>query len=187
MSRIHQFALYRGDEHIATGTAKELAAMRNVTDGYIRLLARTKATTGEGLHATKLEYVIPPTRKCCTCQVVKPLDEFFRDIGQYLGRDYRCKSCAAKLRPAQYLRMKNSEAYKRKQRKKSKKYNKKYPDRERAHRLAKYHKAEIRKSACEECGSVENLHMHHPDYSKPLYVITLCQPCHVNLHRKVAV
>jgi len=35
---------------------------------------------------------------------------------------------------------------------------------------------------CSECGSTENLVRHHPDYSKPKQVITLCDSCHRKLH-----
>ena len=35
---------------------------------------------------------------------------------------------------------------------------------------------------CSQCGSTSNLIKHHPDYSKPLEVITLCRSCHKLLH-----
>lgn len=35
---------------------------------------------------------------------------------------------------------------------------------------------------CEICGATEGLEKHHPDYSKPLEVITLCRSCHMKLH-----
>ena len=35
---------------------------------------------------------------------------------------------------------------------------------------------------CEKCGSVERLHRHHPDYSKPLVVQILCYDCHLKEH-----
>lgn len=38
-------------------------------------------------------------------------------------------------------------------------------------------------SCCEECGSTENLQKHHPNYSKPMEVKTLCVTCHVRLHK----
>lgn len=31
---------------------------------------------------------------------------------------------------------------------------------------------------CEKCGSIENLERHHPDYGKPLEIMTLCRKCH---------
>lgn len=32
-------------------------------------------------------------------------------------------------------------------------------------------------SVCEECEGTENLEHHHPDYSKPLKVVTVCHSC----------
>ena len=62
--------------------------------------------------------------------------------------------------------------------------HKKYYDANREKRLAKmqawkYIPIEAR---CENCGSKENLERHHPDYSKPLEVMTLCRKCHATLH-----
>ena len=39
-----------------------------------------------------------------------------------------------------------------------------------------------RQNECEVCGTTENLHMHHPDYSKPAWVITLCPEHHAEIH-----
>jgi hypothetical protein len=39
-----------------------------------------------------------------------------------------------------------------------------------------------RQDHCETCGSVKFLERHHPDYSKPLEVITLCKSCHKSIH-----
>jgi len=40
----------------------------------------------------------------------------------------------------------------------------------------------IEKSPCFFCGSRENLHAHHEDYSHPLDVVWLCASCHGKLH-----
>lgn len=37
-------------------------------------------------------------------------------------------------------------------------------------------------SNCSNCETSEHLERHHPDYSKPLQVITLCHSCHMKLH-----
>jgi len=37
---------------------------------------------------------------------------------------------------------------------------------------------------CEICGGVVKLERHHPDYSEPLIVVTVCRPCHNNIHRR---
>jgi hypothetical protein len=43
------------------------------------------------------------------------------------------------------------------------------------------------KSSCENCGSVKKLGSHHPDYSKPLFIITLCSSCHAKVTRGVLI
>lgn len=50
-----------------------------------------------------------------------------------------------------------------------------------AHAKAKRNKDLIKKDHCEKCGVVESLQMHHPDYNKPLEVVTLCTNCHSKL------
>lgn len=47
--------------------------------------------------------------------------------------------------------------------------------------LTRYH-TELQ-DCCEECGSIHSLERHHPDYSKPLNVVTLCRSCHLRIHR----
>jgi len=37
---------------------------------------------------------------------------------------------------------------------------------------------------CAICGATDHLERHHPDYSKPDVVITLCKRCHVNVHKE---
>lgn len=39
-------------------------------------------------------------------------------------------------------------------------------------------------SCCADCGSVGDLERHHPDYSKPLEVVTLCPTCHKQRHMR---
>jgi len=35
---------------------------------------------------------------------------------------------------------------------------------------------------CSQCGSSENVDLHHPDYNKPLEFVSLCHKCHMRLH-----
>ena len=42
----------------------------------------------------------------------------------------------------------------------------------------------LKPRACESCGKISRVHGHHGDYSKPLAVRWLCQPCHLKIHRK---
>lgn len=64
--------------------------------------------------------------------------------------------------------------------KQRKNYNKLNSEKCNASSLARFHIP--LKNSCEECGSKENLVRHHPDYSKPLEVVTLCSTCHSQLH-----
>lgn len=41
----------------------------------------------------------------------------------------------------------------------------------------------IERGPCEVCGTTENVHGHHDDYSKPLDVRWLCRDHHLELHR----
>lgn len=49
----------------------------------------------------------------------------------------------------------------------------------------------VRPKNCSECGKEGDthkhftIHGHHADYSKPLEVVWLCRPCHVDEHRKL--
>lgn len=43
-------------------------------------------------------------------------------------------------------------------------------------------RGKIEKGACCRCGN-EKAEAHHKDYSKPLEVIWLCRPCHLELHK----
>lgn len=40
-----------------------------------------------------------------------------------------------------------------------------------------------RPKECSVCGSHHHLHMHHPDYDRPLYVVCLCARCHQKEHQ----
>lgn len=44
----------------------------------------------------------------------------------------------------------------------------------------------IQRQPCQSCGTDRDLHMHHPDYSRPRYVIWLCRNCHTEEHKRVA-
>ena len=39
----------------------------------------------------------------------------------------------------------------------------------------------LRQKPCRHCGE-SRTERHHPDYTRPLYVIWLCRPCHLKLH-----
>ena len=42
----------------------------------------------------------------------------------------------------------------------------------------------VRPETCSRCGASGRIHGHHPDYSRPLEVLWLCQACHATEHRR---
>ena len=78
-----------------------------------------------------------------------------------------------------------SEAGKIAQKKSQKLHNQKYPEKVNAINYAKYHN--LRGTECYVCNSTEYLEGHHPDYSRPEWVKTLCREHHddVKVNRKL--
>ena len=64
------------------------------------------------------------------------------------------------------------------------KYRIENPEKVKARRITNYliSTGELIKEPCSVCGSTENIQCHHPDYSKPLDVVFLCQTHHYELH-----
>jgi hypothetical protein len=50
------------------------------------------------------------------------------------------------------------------------------------HRAQEYARKVPISSNCFKCGSTTQLERHHPDYSKPLEIVTLCDSCHKREH-----
>lgn len=92
------------------------------------------------------------------------------------------------LTRAQYYRNRDKILTKAKEKRKQtywKKYSKKNYDNNKDRWFARMDAQKIPlKDKCENCGSTEKLERHHPDYSKPLEVQTLCINCHKKIHRK---
>ena len=44
----------------------------------------------------------------------------------------------------------------------------------------------VRPLTCEQCGGSFKIQAHHEDYSRPLDVSWLCEPCHIQRHHSVA-
>ena len=62
-------------------------------------------------------------------------------------------------------------------RKKHKRWRDENPEKIKAQRIAVKHVPLDPK--CSYCDSIDFLERHHPDYDKPLEVITLCKSCHI--------
>lgn len=127
-------------------------------------------------------------KKCSKCHTLLDINLFSK------GNRY-CKECHKKYknewldrgdnRTKEHIRQKiwvdnNKELYMSIHRNGTKKYYEKNPEIQTAHTIASKYRLSLIKECCEVCGSKENLELHHPDYSKPLEVITLCRKCHVS-------
>jgi len=124
-------------------------------------------------------------RKCYVCKIVKPLTEFWADKAEALGKSYRCKVCENK-RYNEVLgpRIRQTAKYKKRHQEDTAKWRKKNLEKTKAYALSQ--RVPTGKE-CERCGGTGRLHRHHPDYSKPLEIITLCVPCHEAEHHGVKV
>jgi hypothetical protein len=71
-------------------------------------------------------------------------------------------------------------------RKRVRDYRKRNPEKYKAHYLVKeaLKSGRLKRQPCKECGEVNHVHGHHPDYTRPLYVIWLCAKHHHYIHNK---
>lgn len=126
-------------------------------------------------------------KKCGHCKLVKSFEAFCRDRSQPSGLANWCKNCLYAYRKKVWLNLKTQKGYIERQRTGQRKYAKKHPEKVQAHQFARKHKTKLKSKVCKNCNSTKNLHMHHPNYSKPLEVVTLCSDCHETLHHGVLV
>ena len=118
-------------------------------------------------------------RKCTSCKKIKLLDEFYNVVSRPQGKDYRCKECS-KLYMAKYFGTQyHTQRYKKIHRKRQHDYALKNPEKMKAHAIAQ---KLPNKNICDKCGTGSTIHKHHPDYSKPDYVLYLCISCHERTH-----
>ena len=71
----------------------------------------------------------------------------------------------------------------------ARKYRDDNPEKYKAYAIVKYsiNKGDLVRQPCEWCGSTDNVHAHHDDYSKPLEVMWLCgsgNNCHGKRHHE---
>jgi hypothetical protein len=111
-------------------------------------------------------------KTCSTCKISQPLDCFYKDKNKKDGYGYRCKKCDSlrvrkrtdHTKHQTYWKLKNQLAYK-------------------AHRAVRtaVNNGLIVKTLCVICGGKSEAH--HPDYSRPLDVVWLCRPHHLETHK----
>ena len=122
-------------------------------------------------------------KTCVRCKVKKKINEFYKSRKALDGHSSWCKPCFE----FSHTRWKNNnmEKYKELQVKAQRRYRSRNPEKTKAHSISHRKKNELIKSSCEVCGSGHKLNMHHPDYSRPSWVITLCTHCHWNRHHQI--
>ena len=139
-------------------------------------------TDGQAIAKTAL----PTEKRCRTCREVKPASEFWVNrSGSIVRLQSDCKECSMRrIREVQYPKMRHTAKFRAQDNARTHRYRSAHPEIVYAHSKAARHKKVLKKDKCEHCGSKGKLHMHHPDYSQPLLVVTLCNPCHEAIHHQ---
>ena len=130
---------------------------------------------------------------CVTCDNQKGVGEFHKNSSSIDGRVSKCKACQkvydAKrdkdpARIAIRKAQRDSPERRLAQTARNIKYNLKHPKKARAHWNVRQAVArgQLEKGACEKCGTSDDVHGHHDDYSKVLDVRWLCRSHHQEWH-----
>jgi len=137
---------------------------------------------------------IRATKTCCKCGRAMPFAEFPRDSIKKDGLSSYCRACNSAVAKAWHV------AHREQYRERAKRYRathrKECTERWNRCRLKnlEYYKlihrvGETARRAdgmpnriCAVCGTTENVHYHHPDYTKPLEVVPLCALHHKATH-----
>jgi hypothetical protein len=126
-------------------------------------------------------------KTCIDCGQAKPQSDFY-------NRDPACKSCrCARVRlyrltnpKVQEYDCERAKTPKRREHRRanSLRWRAEHPEAYRAHNAANnaIRDGKLERQPCQMCGSQENVHKHHRNYSRPLDVIFLCARCHHRLH-----
>lgn len=138
------------------------------------------------------------SKTCFKCQQDKPLDEFYAHPAMADGRLGKCKSCTKtdvsrnrlenldRIRAYDRERAKNPERA-RNAREISARWR--AEDRRRASAHSKVAAAiragKLQRMPCERCLRKDSVG-HHESYDRPLDVTWLCQPCHKERHKEMA-
>ena len=131
-------------------------------EGYRRAMKDLKVKLVDRLNKT--------TRKRCRiCKEEKLISEFYKDMSRWDALSMRCKKCDSRRREAYRVKAGLVEEVK--------------VEARRQLRLA-VRQGKIKKLPCEVCGH-EKSQGHHPDYSKPLEAIWLCQVHHQKKHQEL--
>lgn len=128
-------------------------------------------------------------KKCFKCGDEKPVGEFYRHPYMSDGRLGKCKECTKS--DVRSNRRAKQDYYAEYDRRRGNRWKAGYYERWRASNGEKYRAhiivnnavrdKRLSKEPCFMCGT-DKVFAHHPDYSKPLSVVWLCQRCHKRIH-----
>ena len=132
-------------------------------------------------------------KRCRDCLQDKPLEGFYKHSKMGDGHLNKCIECVKER--VEKHRLKNLEKVRAYDRSRVnrwapgylKKYRTENPEIYKAHNIlnSAVRDGRIEKPAyCCECGERKKVVGHHPDYSKPLEVMWMCQGCHKQWHAK---
>lgn len=132
-------------------------------------------------------------KRCNSCGVEKPLEDFRRQASTKSGRQSQCKKCAnARLDVWRARTREHRLAYNRtyyasvKGREVVRRYQAKKPAKKAAQTAANraIERGDlIRPDICQGCFKPRRVEAHHDDYARPLVVRWLCRGCHKSWHR----
>lgn len=127
--------------------------------------------------------------KCRKCK--KLVTKYRRNTSTWKGKLYvyiDCLGCDAinrSQRISHYHEVKKTERYKELAKKRAKKKIENNPEKYKARYLVRNAivAGKLKKpTRCSVCKKQGRIHGHHPDYSKPLEVVWLCDQCHRQIH-----
>lgn len=135
-------------------------------------------------------------KECKTCKRVKPLSDFGKQLKCKMGVRPSCKKCyndkkreynkqwredhrEYAIEYDKAKRVEKNEHFLEMRRQIAKRERIKHKDkvisRQKAYKVDLLH-------TCEVCNEKDAVERHHPDYSKPLDVVSVCIPCHKQIH-----
>lgn len=126
-------------------------------------------------------------KRCSRCKVTKDIAEFHKDRSRPSGLQIRCKSCH--LATNREWGERHPEVRAKNEALRPKKDRNVTGEARLAHRAVEAALARgslVRPTSCSACDrTLQRIHAHHDDYSKPLDVRWLCQRCHARHHASI--
>jgi hypothetical protein len=125
---------------------------------------------------------------CGHCKRELPLEAFGRDRSRKDGLFNWCKKCnRADCLRRFHEKTKKQPVYIERSRIALANRKQKIPEKLKARSMAGEKVQSLKKAVCEKCGETNDLQMHHPDYARPLDVVTLCIRHHFDAHYGAAI